>query len=292
MTEKNLAMEADSDRVNLPDALRDASTWRSVLLPAPSHQVVPTSAAGRQNFQARTIAVHARLSRRSAHGCACLCPAYSEGHDAMQQLRVVKPVMPGRCSELLAFCYFGVGIGFNEIWSAVGREAEVDTRISIEPQCPIYAFCCSLNAGVCLRREVLGWPVHNSDALLIFGIVLGLFGGYLPRALTAQAAEFQFPNRQNAQPIVAEHADIELTPFDVLFGDGGSSEPLVNESDALCELLVRIDDRCLRDPVGSILAQALDDQRQRKARRPPDLVALRKHGEGRHRDPAMVHQRL
>ena len=91
-----------------------------------------------------------------------------------------------------------------------------------------------------------GQPVYNSDAFLITGIVLGLFGGYLPCSLTAQAAEFQFPDRQEARPVVAEHGDIEFASFDVLFGDGGSSEPVVNRRDALGELLVRISDRRLR----------------------------------------------
>ena len=45
-------------------------------------------------------------------------------------------------------------------------------------------------------------------------------------------------------------------------------------------------------PIGGVLAQALDDQRQRKARRPPDLAAHRKHREGRHRDAMIMHQRL
>src|SRR2546421_1597829 len=118
--------------------------------------------------------------------------------------------MPSGYSELLAPRYFGIGIRFDEIRSAVGREAKVDACVSIEPQCPVDAFRCALNAGVYLRREVLNWPVYDSNTFLITGIVFGLFGGYLPRALTAQAAEFQFPNRQNAQPVVAEHADIEL----------------------------------------------------------------------------------
>ena len=166
----------------------------------------------------------------------------------MQQVRVIKSVMPGRCSELLTLRYFGIGIRFDEIRSAVGREAKVDACVSIEPQCSVDAFRCSLNAGGYLRRKVLGRPVYNSDAFLITGIVFDLFGGYLPCPLAAHAAEFQFPNRQNSQPMVAEHADIELSSLDVLLGDGGSSEPLVNEGDALCEFLVRIDDGRLRDP--------------------------------------------
>ncbi len=86
----------------------------------------------------------------------------------------------------------------------------------------------------------------------------GLFGGDLPCPLTAQVAEFQLPHRQNPQPIVAEYADIKFTSLNVLLGDGGGPEPIVNEGDPLCEFLVRIDDGCLRDPEGSILAQALD----------------------------------
>ena len=186
----------------------------------------------------------------------------------MQRVGVVKPVMPSGCRKLLALRYFGVGIRFDEVRSSIGGEAKVDACVSIELQCAVDAFRCSLKAGGYLRRKVLGWPVYNSDAFLITGIVFDLFGGNLPCPLTAHAAEFQFPDRQNAQPIVAEHGDIELTSLDVLLGDGGSSEPLVNERDSLCELLVRIDDGCLRDAEGSILVQALDDQRQRKARRP------------------------
>jgi hypothetical protein len=57
--------------------------------------------------------------------------------------------------------------------------------------------------------------------------------------LVPHAAKFQFSNAKNPQPIIAEHADIELATLDVLFGDGGGPEPIVNEGDALCQLLVR-----------------------------------------------------
>src|SRR6185312_15657537 len=231
------------------------------------------------------------VSRRlSARGYGRLCPAYSERQNAVQQVRIFESVMSRRRGELLALRDFGVEVRFNEIRNAVRREAKVDACISIKPQCPVDAFCYGLNAGGYLRRKVLGRPIYNSDALLIIGIVFDLFGGDAP--CTAHGAEFQFPNRQNPQPIVAEHADIELTSLDILLGDGGSSDLLVNEGDALRELLVGVDDGCLRDAPRSILAQTLDDQRQRKARRPFDLMAHRKHGKGRHRDPAIVYQRL
>src|SRR5882757_8404729 len=107
----------------------------------------------------------------SAYGRACLCPADSEGQNAMQQVGVVKPVMPSGCSELLALRYFGIGIRFDEIRSAIGSEAKVDACVSIELQCAVDAFRCSLKAGGYLRRKVLGWPVYNSDAFLLAGIV-------------------------------------------------------------------------------------------------------------------------
>src|SRR5215510_10866587 len=103
--------------------------------------------------------------------------------------------MPSRCSELLALRDFGIGIRFNEIRSAVGREAKVDARVSIEPQCSVDAFRYSLNMSGYLRRKVLGRPVYDSDALLITWIVFDLLGGYEPCTLVAHGAEFQFPNR-------------------------------------------------------------------------------------------------
>src|SRR6185437_12474378 len=202
--------------------------------------------------------------RLSAYGHACLGPAYSESQNAMQQVRVIHSVMLSGRSELLALRDFGIGVRFDEVRSAVGREAEVDARVAVEPQCSVDALRYSLNMGGYFRRKVFGWTIHDSHALLIAGIVFDLFGGYLPCPMTAHAAEFQFPNRQDPQPIVAEHADIELAPLDILLGDGGSSDLLVNEGDALRELLVGVDDGCLRDAPRSILAQTLDDQRQRK----------------------------
>src|SRR6185437_7396873 len=101
-------------------------------------------------------------------------------------------------------------------------------------------------------------PIDNSDALLIIGIVFDLLGG---GGLATKKTEFQFPDRQHLQPVVAEHADIEFASLDILLGDGGGSDPLVDEGDALDKLLIRIDDGCLRNTAGSILVQALDDQR-------------------------------
>jgi hypothetical protein len=104
-------------------------------------------------------------------------------------------------------------------------------------------------------------------------------------AAAAKVGNLTLEHQKGAERLrcVAQAVDGVLadTTLDVLLGDGGGSEPVVNEGDTLRELLVRIDDGCLRDPEGSVLAQALDDQRQRKARRPFHLAADRKHGKGR-----------
>src|SRR6185436_20848375 len=123
----------------------------------------------------------------SAYGSAGVCPAYSEHQNAMQEARVIKSVMPGRCSELLALRDFGIGVRFNEIQGAVGREAKIDARVSIEPQCSVDAFRCSLNAGEYLRRKVLSRPIYNPPALRIPGIVFDLLVGLA----WAHGAEFQ-----------------------------------------------------------------------------------------------------
>jgi len=81
-----------------------------------------------------------------------------------------------------------------------------------------------------------------------------------------QAAEFQFPHRQNAQAVVAEHADIKFASLDVLLGDGGGLDLLVNEGDGSASFSSVSTMEDWRDPERSILAQALDDQRQGKAR--------------------------
>ena len=96
--------------------------------------------------------------------------------------------------------------------------------------------------------------MQDAAALLIVGIVFDFLGGDCPSTL-GHVAEFELPHRQHPQPVIAEDPDIELTPLDILFGDSGSANSLMNEADALCELFVGVDDGGLRDTVGPVLAQ-------------------------------------
>jgi hypothetical protein len=58
----------------------------------------------------------------------------------MQQVGVLEAVMPSCRRELFALRNFGIGIRFEEIWNAVGREAKVYARISIKLQYSVDPF--------------------------------------------------------------------------------------------------------------------------------------------------------
>ena len=106
-----------------------------------------------------------------------------------------------------------------------------------------------------------------------------------------QVGEFQLPDGQHAQAVVAERADIDLASVDILLGDGSRADALVDEADALDQPLVAVDHRGLRDAFGGVLAQALDDEREGEALRPPDLAVHGEDGEGRHRN-AVIGEKL
>ena len=126
--------------------------------------------------------------------------------------------------------------------------------------------------------------------LLILQIVLDLFGGDEAGALR-HVAELELPDRKNAQPLVAEDADIELAAFDILLGDRRRADAFVDEGDALGKFLIAVDYRGLRDAPGGIFIQAFDDERESEARRTANLAPEREYGKGRQRD-AVVDKKL
>src|SRR3974377_62466 len=101
----------------------------------------------------------------------------------------------------------------------------------------------------------------------------------------------QFPHRQRPQSIVTKHPHVELTPVDILLGDRGGTDPLVDEGDALLKLFVGVYDGRLRNTIRGVLAQALDDQRQRESLRAPDLAMHGEYRESRHPDAMVMHKR-
>ncbi len=215
----------------------------------------------------------------------------AERHDTLQQVRIADADMLRRRREFLALGDFRIGIGFEEIRRAVRREAEIDARIAVQFQRPIDPLCHVLDARRQLRRKILGRTVTDAAPFLIIGIVFDLLGGDVPIAVR-HILKSQFPYRQRQKPFIADDADIDFAAFDILLDDGGGADALVDEIDALGEFLVGVDDGGLRDAVGRVLVDALDDERQCQPRRTLDLAVHRKHGKVRHRNAVIMHQRL
>ena len=102
----------------------------------------------------------------------------------------------------------------------------------------------------------------------------------------------ELPHRQHDETVVTDDADVDFASLDILLGDGGGADAIVDEIHPFGELFVGVDDGGLRNAIGGILVDAFDDERQSKPRRAFDLAALWKHGKGRHRDAMIMHQRL
>src|SRR5262249_25627320 len=170
-------------------------------------------------------------------------------------------------------------------------EAKVDAGIAVELQSPADPLGQLLDAGAQFRGELLGRPGGDAAALLILGVMFDLLRGDAAGTLRV-SAELQLPYRQTAQALVAEHADIKLAALDILLGDGVGADLLVDEGHALGQLLLAIHQGGLGDPARRVFADALDDEREAKARRAADLAADREDGEGRDGDAVVVHELL
>jgi hypothetical protein len=110
--------------------------------------------------------------------------------------------------------------------------------------------------------------------LLVRGIPLHALGRDA-RRLVGEVLEHHLPDRQHLEAPRAHDADVELAAVDVALDDRVGVLALVDERDALLELLVRIDDRQLRDAGRALLRERLHDQRERELLRPHDRVPMR-----------------
>ena len=68
---------------------------------------------------------------------------------------------------------------------------------------------------------------HDAVFLLILGAPFDPFSRYAPSVLR-HAGERHLPGWQHFEPFVADHADIDLTAVDELFGDRGSAKCFVD----------------------------------------------------------------
>ena len=103
--------------------------------------------------------------------------------------------------------------------------------------------------GQLLRR-----PAVDPIFILVLHAPLHPIGRNAFRAL-GHVREKELPHRQRLQRLVAQNAHVQLAAFDVLFRDRRRPDALVNERDALFQLLIAVDDGRLRDADRRFLRQ-------------------------------------
>ena len=139
-------------------------------------------------------------------------------------------------------------------------------------------------------RQVPRRPGADAVLLLVLAVPLHLAGRDARHHL-GQRAEVELPERKRREPLVAEHADVDLAALDVLLDQRVGAGLLVDELDALAQLLAVVDDRGLRDAERRVLGRRLHEQREREAPRLAVAPVARQQREARGRD-AVVGQDL
>src|SRR5205823_15019754 len=79
-----------------------------------------------------------------------------------------------------------------------------------------------------LRRQVPGRAAVDAVLLLVFRVPLDAIGRDPARALR-HVGEEEFPDRQYLKRLVADDANVELAPFDVLLDDCRGPDALVEQ---------------------------------------------------------------
>ena len=94
------------------------------------------------------------------------------------------------------------------------------------------------------------------------------------------------------QPVVPQHAHVQLATIDVALDDGLGADTLVDEPDALAQGRFVLDNRRLRDADRGLLRERLDDERERQPFPDARQVAHPNHGELGGRNAVIREQRL
>ena len=122
--------------------------------------------------------------------------------------------------------------------------------------------------------EPFGEVVLQAPALAIFLVPFGLVGGDL-RFVRRDLLEDEFANGKDLEPMIAEDADVKFAALDVFLGDDVVVVFLVDELHALLELLVGLDERRLRNAVGRLFLERLDEDGKLQPLRPGESFAAR-----------------
>ena len=193
-----------------------------------------------------------------------------------------KPALPAESAKSSSSARIGFGFASMKIDLVRRREPQVDARVAIDRQQTVDAFARLLDLRDERRIKALGELILQAPAFAIFLVPLRAIGRDL-RLVRRHLAEDQLADRKNGQPQVAHQADVEFAALDVFLGDHVAVVFLVNESDALPELLVGLDEGGLRDAVGRLFFHRLDQDRELELPWPRDALAARDDHEVRAR---------
>src|SRR5689334_4150477 len=118
--------------------------------------------------------------------------------------------MLSRMCKFLGLGNLGIGIGLDVVGDAVSREAEINTCISVQLECPANSLGGLADLDAQFRGKILRRSMENTATLLVVRVVLDFLGCDRPGP-RRQMPELELPDGQNAQPVVAENPDIEFT---------------------------------------------------------------------------------
>ena len=166
----------------------------------------------------------------------------------------------GRLRKVFAVRQVRIRVGLEHERTALFVHPHVDAGVAVQVERAVRALGDALDP---LRhgRVELRRVGHDPVLLLVLRAPLHALGGDVP-AVVRHLRERHLPHREDVEPIVAEHADIEFAAFDELLDDGGGAEAVVDELDAPGELLGVLHDRGLRDAGRRFEEQRLHDQRK------------------------------
>ena len=114
----------------------------------------------------------------------------------------------------------------------VGTDPVVDAGVATEPQDPIDPFAEARQSGLNGRGKIDRRFLVDPMSFLILQIVLHLFSRD-DRRVRVFTFDHELACGQRGEPVVAEHADVHLSPFNELLGDGVCLDAAMHELHAL-----------------------------------------------------------
>jgi hypothetical protein len=178
----------------------------------------------------------------------------------------------GGLGEVFVFGQDGVGVGFDEVDFVVGGNAEVEAGVAVDGEEVVDAFAGFLDGGDEGGVEVFGELVFEAPFFAVVFVPFGFVGGHFG-FVGRDFAEDEFADGVGFEAVVAEEADVEFAAFDVFFGDDVVVVGLVDELDALVELVVVLDEGGLGDAEGGFFFEGFDDDGEFEAFGAGDVFA-------------------